>query len=91
VDARSDEIFGSYRRQLLVRMQGAMKLHGEAGTVRDTFVLLGSVVLRGRGGLLEVIAEGQARPRSDPERTVELAEADDDVADALEHFARSDD
>jgi hypothetical protein len=46
--------------------------------------------LRARTGPVEVLSAGQHRPRSEEEQTVELAETDDHVADALEHFARSD-
>ena len=91
--------------QLVARMYGAMKLQGKTDPVtpggtayahhasgqRDTHILIAQAALRARTGPIEVVVSGQQRPRSEAERTIELAEEDDNVADALEHFARSDD
>jgi hypothetical protein len=91
--------------QMLARMFGAMKLHGEADPVslggaayahrangqRDTHVLLPAGILRARAGVIEVFSANQPRPQSEVERIIELAEEDDYVADALEHFSRSHD
>ncbi|HXP75895.1 MAG TPA: hypothetical protein VN823_17260 [Stellaceae bacterium] len=90
--------------QLVARMYGAMRLQGKAGPVslgatvyahrpggqRDAYTVPAPAALGGRSGPIEVLAAGQPRPRSEAEQTVELAEADDSVADAVEHFARSD-
>ena len=90
--------------QLVARMYGAIKLQGKAGAVtlgttayahragdrRDAHILPAQETVRARTGPIEVLAAGQQRPRSEEEQAVELAETDDHVADALEHFARSD-
>lgn len=90
--------------ELLMRMYGVLKLHGDAGMLnfsgvaycrrangqRDTHILLAPAIIRVRGGSFEVVTGG-LRPHSEAERAIELAESDNNVADALEHFARSSD
>lgn len=54
-------------------------------------ILLRPAVLRMRSGFFEVVVQGTPRQRSDAEHTIEISERDDNVSDALEHYARSDD
>jgi hypothetical protein len=69
---------------------GAAYAHRANGQ-RDTHILLAPATIRVRTGPIEVSVPGQARPRSEAERIIELSEEDDYIADALEHFARSHD
>lgn len=96
------EEIGARAAALLSRMNGVMKVFegaelvslGEVWGVRADGSRVGFIGghLRGRSRMYAVLTkQGEPPPIPDVQRWFALSDADNDVADALEHFARSDD